>query len=144
MTFFDRIKQMLTDEASLPPIARLVGFRPIEAELGRVVIELTVGERHHNAVGTLHGGVLCDVTDAAMGLSFATTLAEGESFTTVELKINYLRPFWTGTLRVVGRVVNGGRTLGLTEADVFDAGGKLIARASSTVMVLRGEQARGR
>jgi uncharacterized protein (TIGR00369 family) len=144
MTFFDRIKQMITDDEALPPIARLVGFRPVEAERGRVVLELTVAEQHHNAVGTLHGGVLCDVTDAAMGLSWATTLAEGESFTTVELKINYLRPFWAGKLRVIGRVVNAGRTLGLTEAEVFDEGGKLIARASSTLMTLRGEQARGR
>ncbi len=143
-TFLDRLHAMQRGDTPLPPIARLIGFRLTAAELGAVTLELDVEERHHNAVGTLHGGVLCDVTDAAMGLAYGTTLGDGESFTTVELKINFLRPVWKTRLSVVGRVVKGGRTLGLTEADVLDGDGKLVARASSTCMTLRGEQARGR
>ncbi len=143
-TFFDRIKAMMTDPAQLPPVARLVGFSVTEARLGHVTLCMDVQERHHNAVGTLHGGILCDIADAAMGLAYATALAEGETFTTVELKINYLRPFRKGEIRVFGKLVKGGRTLGLTEADVLDADGKLVARASSTCMTLRGEQAQGR
>lgn len=144
MTFFDRIQAMMIDPALLPPIARLIGFRVVEAQRGAVTLALTVEPRHHNAVGTVHGGVLCDIADAAMGLAYGTTLAEGESFTTVELKINYLRPFWTGELRAVGKLIKGGRTLGVIDADVLDAEGKLIARASSTCMTLRGDQAQGR
>jgi uncharacterized protein (TIGR00369 family) len=143
-TFLERIQKMMADPDALPPVARLVGFRVAAVEVGGVTLEIDTSERHHNAVGTLHGGILCDVADAAMGLAYATTLPKGESFTTVELKINYLRPVWKSRLRVVGRVVKGGRTLGLTEADVFDAQGRLVARASSTCMTLRGESAANR
>jgi len=95
-------------------------------------------------MGTLHGGILCDLVDGAMGMAFFTTLEPGESFTTLELKINYLRPFWTGRLVAKGRVVSRGRTVGLTECDVEDVDGRLIARASSTCMALRGDSAQGR
>ena len=90
-------------------------------------------------MGTLHGGVICDVADAAMGVAYASTLGDGESFTTIELKINFLRPFKTGTLVASARVVKGGRTIGLTECDVTDREGRLVARAMSTCMTLRGD-----
>ncbi len=143
-TFLTRLQAMQRGEEPLPPIARLVGFQIAAVEVGTVTLALDVEERHFNAVGSLHGGILCDVSDAAMGLAYGTTLDDGETFTTVELKINFLRPVWKTRLTVVGRVVKGGRTLGLTEADVLDGSGKLVARASSTCMTLRGEQARGR
>jgi uncharacterized protein (TIGR00369 family) len=95
-------------------------------------------------MGTLHGGVLGDIADAAMGTAWASTLGEGETFTTLELKINFLKPVWSGTLRARGRVVKGGRTIGLMECDVLDAQDRLVARASSTCMTLRGAQAEGR
>jgi uncharacterized protein (TIGR00369 family) len=88
-------------------------------------------------MGTLHGGVLCDVADAAMGIAYAATLGEGESFTTIELKINFLRAVRRGKLLAEGRLVKGGRTIGLVECDVTDAEGQLVARASSTCMTLR-------
>jgi uncharacterized protein (TIGR00369 family) len=105
---------------------------------------LDVTERHENPMGTVHGGILCDLADAAMGTAFFSTLEDGESFTTLELKINFLRPFWTGRLLARGRVVSRGRTVGLAECDVEDSDGRLIARASSTCMALRGEKAAGR
>ena len=95
-------------------------------------------------MGTLHGGVLGDIADAAMGIAWAATLGDGETFTTLELKINFLKPVWTGELMALGRVVKGGRTIGLIECDVVDARQALVARASSTVMTLRGAQAVGR
>jgi uncharacterized protein (TIGR00369 family) len=95
-------------------------------------------------MGTLHGGVLCDIADAAMGMAYASTLGEGETFTTIELKINFLKPVWTGKLVATGRVVKGGRSIGLVECDVVDDKDRLVARASSTCMTLRGEQAVGR
>ena len=111
---------------------------------GEAVMSLEAGERHENPMGTLHGGILCDLADAAMGMAFFSTLEEGESFTTLELKINYLRPFWKGRLVAKGRVVSRGRTVGLTECDIEDVDGRLIARASSTCMALRGDSAQGR
>ena len=95
-------------------------------------------------MGTLHGGILCDIADAAMGMAYATTLGEGETFTTLELKINFLRPVWAGALTATGRVVHGGRSVGLVECDVRDDKDRLIARATSTCMTLRGQAAVGR
>ena len=114
------------------------------AGAGECVMTLEATERHENPMGTLHGGILCDLVDGAMGMAFFSTLEEGESFTTLELKINYLRPFWTGRLVAKGRVVSRGRTVGMTECDVEDVDGRLIARASSTCMALRGDSAQGR
>jgi uncharacterized protein (TIGR00369 family) len=95
-------------------------------------------------MGTLHGGILCDLADAAMGMAFASTLGPEESFTTLELKINFLRPFWTGRLRAEANVTNRGKTVGLVECSVTDERQRLIAKASSTCLILTGEQATGR
>ena len=90
--------------------------------------------RYANPMGTLRGGVLCDLADAAMGVAYRSTLAEGETFTTIELKINFLRPVIEGRLRAIGRVVEMKQTLFFSEADVIDEKGRLVARASSTCM----------
>jgi uncharacterized protein (TIGR00369 family) len=140
----DRITTGMETGASAAPVAQLIGFRPTSVETGKAVFELDAGPQHANPMGTLHGGVLCDVADAAMGVAYASTLAEGESFTTLELKINFLRPFRTGTLTATARVVKAGRTIGLAECDVTDTEGRLIARAMSTCMTLRGESSEGR
>jgi uncharacterized protein (TIGR00369 family) len=127
-----------------PPVAELVGFEVPEAGGGRSVVTLQAGPQHANPMGTMHGGILCDIADAAMGIAFASTLGADESFTTVELKINFFRPVWQAALRAEGRVVQRGRTVGYVECDVTDEKGKLIAKASSTCLALRGEQAAGR
>ncbi|MFQ5340275.1 MAG: PaaI family thioesterase [Anaerolineae bacterium] len=127
-----------------PPIAELVGFTMVSMDAGRAVVEFEATERHANPMGTLHGGVLCDIADAAMGMAYVSTLDEGETFTTLELKINFLKPVWNAKLRAIGRVVKRGRTVGLVECDVLDEEDQLVARASSTCMTLRGEKAQGR
>jgi uncharacterized protein (TIGR00369 family) len=127
-----------------PPIATLIGFTIGSIEPGRVVVEMNAGPQHANPMGTLHGGVLCDLADAAMGMAYASSLDEGETFTTLELKINFLKPVWTGRLTATGRLVKGGNTVGLVECDVHDDKDRLVARASSTCMTLRGQQAEGR
>jgi uncharacterized protein (TIGR00369 family) len=127
-----------------PPVARLIGITMASAELGRVVMEMEVGPQHANPMGTLHGGILCDLADAAMGMAYASSLDEGETFTTLELKINFLKPVWSGNLTATGRLVTGGRTVGLVECDIHDEKDRLVARASSTCMTLRGEQGEGR
>ncbi len=137
-------QEIISGAAPPAPIARLLGFRLISAQEGEAVFEMDVDERHWNPMGTLHGGVLCDIADAAMGFAYATRLEEGETFTTIELKINYLRPVWKARLRAVARIVKKGRTVGLVECDVTDEEQRLVARASSTCMTLRGEKAQGR
>src|SRR5262249_54522570 len=130
--------------ASRVPIAELIGFRVEEMAGGRAVASLRGGPQHANPMGTLHGGVLCDLSDAAMGMAFVTTLAPDESFTTTSLSINFFRPVWQTLLRAEARVVNRSRNVGYMECDVTDEDGKLVAKASSTCFVLRGDQAKGR
>jgi uncharacterized protein (TIGR00369 family) len=127
-----------------PPVAELIGIEVLERGEGETVFKLEAEERHSNPMGTIHGGILCDLADAAMGMAFFSTLEDGESFTTLELKINYLRPFWTGTLLAHGKVVSRGKTIGLTECRIVDANDRLIAHATSTCMALRGAMAQGR
>jgi len=138
------VEKMARGEAPPPPVAQLIGFRLTAAKPGEATMELEADERHANPMGTLHGGILCDVADAAMGIAYASTLEAGESFTTLELKINFLKPVWKAKLTAVGRVVKKGRTVGLVECNVTDEKGSLVARASSTCLTLRGEQANGR
>jgi uncharacterized protein (TIGR00369 family) len=126
------------------PIARLIGFEAKDIADGRATVTLAAGPQHANPMGTLHGGVLCDIADAAMGIAFASTLAAGESFTTVELKINFFRPVWEAQLRAEGKVVRRGRSVGYVECEVLDERSQLIAKAASTCLVLRGEDAKGR
>jgi uncharacterized protein (TIGR00369 family) len=127
-----------------PPVAELIGIDVVSFGDGETTMKLEAEERHSNPMGTIHGGILCDLADAAMGMSFFSTLAEGETFTTLELKMNYLRPFWTGTLYAHGKVISRGKTIGLTECRVVDSSDRMIAHATSTVMALRGEMAQGR
>jgi uncharacterized protein (TIGR00369 family) len=143
-TMLDAIRRVLRGELPSPPVATLIGFTLREVEPGWAVIDFEADARHANPMGTLHGGVLCDIADAAMGMAYAATLGDGETFTTLELKINFLKPVWTGKLVATGRVVKGGRTVGLVECDVTDADDQLVARATSTCMTLRGPQASGR
>lgn len=143
-TIADVIQQIYRGEFSPPPVAQLIGFTLTAIEPGQAVIELEATAQHANPIGTLHGGILCDIADAAMGMAYASTLAEGETFTTLELKINFLRPFWTGKLVAEARMVKDGRMVGLVECSVTDTQQRLVARAASTCMTLRGEQAAGR
>jgi len=140
----DHIERVLQGDAPPPPIARLIGFNLTSVKPGEAVIEFQSTEAHANPMGTLHGGVLCDIADAAMGLAYAANLGEDESFTTLELKINFLKPIWKARLLAVARVIKQGRTIGLVECDVTDDKGSLVARATSTCMTLRGEQGKGR
>ena len=130
--------------AAKVPIAELLGFRVEEVAGGRAVGSMRAGPQHANPMGTLHGGVLCDLADAAMGMAFVSTLSPDESFTTIALSVNFFRPVWQADLRAEGRVVNRGKNVGYVECDVTDQDGKLIAKATSTCVVLRGEHAKQR
>ena len=118
--------------AGKPPIAELIGFDLEDIGDGRAVFSLQAGSQHANPMGTLHGGVLCDLADAAMGIAFATTLAPDESFTTMSLNINFFRPVWQAGLRAKARVINRGKNVGYLECDVVDENDRKIAKANST------------
>jgi uncharacterized protein (TIGR00369 family) len=111
-----------------------LGARISEAEPGRVVVELIAGPQHRHGGGVVQGGVITQIADAAMGMSLATLQEDGMWNTTIELKINFLRPAVAGQLRAVGRVIEMRQSLLFSEADVFDQRERLIARASSTCM----------
>jgi uncharacterized protein (TIGR00369 family) len=139
-TIRELAEKIFRGEEPPPPISRLLGFVLVSIEPGRAVFEMEVDERHHNPLGTLHGGIYCDLADAAMGYAYGAILAEGEAFTTVELNINFLRAVRKTTLTAEATVVKAGSSLGYVECDVRDQSGKLVARASSTCMKLRQER----
>jgi uncharacterized protein (TIGR00369 family) len=143
-TMLEHGQELVRGERTSPPIARLLGFVPKSIEPGHAIFEMEVDERHHNPMGTLHGGVYCDLADAAMGFAYAATLGNGETFTTIELKINFLRAVRKATLTAEARVVKAGSSLGYIECDVKDQVGQLVARAASTCMRLKLESQSGR
>jgi uncharacterized protein (TIGR00369 family) len=139
----ENCQQEVREEFSAP-IGKLLGLTLIRNGIGRVTVEFEASERYANPMGTLHGGVLCDIADAAMGVAYRGTLAEGETFTTIELKINFLRPAWKGKLWAEARIVRSGQTVSLIGCDTFDQQQRLVARASSTCITLRGRRAENR
>lgn len=130
------LQRVLAGDDAGAPVGRLIGFGITEVDAGRVVVELEAGPQHSSPPGTLHGGVLCDIADAAMGMALFTLLEDDQQFATVELKINFLKPVWTGLLTAVGTVIKQGRTISLCECKVTDAGGSLVAYATCTQMTL--------
>jgi uncharacterized protein (TIGR00369 family) len=119
-----------------------LGARISESEPGRVVLELDAGPEHRHGGGVVQGGVITQIADAAMGMSLATLQEDGLWNTTIELKINFIRPVISGRIRAVGRVVEIKQTLMFGEADVLDEQGRLVARASSTCLAVPEGQGR--
>ena len=128
-----------------PPIAKLVGFRVTALEPGLGVVEMeTDPAQHANPMGTVHGGIHATIADAAIGLAHWARLEENESFTSIDLRINFFRPVWKDTLRATARLVNGGKSVSYYTCDITRGDGKLVAQVTSTVMTLRGDAASGR
>jgi uncharacterized protein (TIGR00369 family) len=138
------LQRLARGERPGPPVAELIGFRVVEIDLGHSITEMTAEPRHANPMGTLHGGIICDLADAAMGTAMASTLEDDESFTTLDLTAKFFKPVWKARLRATARVTRRTRTLGFIECDVADDGGSVVAKLFSSCMVLRGDEARGR
>jgi uncharacterized protein (TIGR00369 family) len=138
----------LTDKSTFNvpfPIMKTLGLKLIDVGEGMASFEMEAKtELHSNPMGTIHGGILCDLADAAIGTAHFTALQEGESFTTIDLQINFFRPVWNERLRAVARPIHRGRTVSRYVCDITRADGKLVAQVMSTVMTLRGEAAQGR
>jgi uncharacterized protein (TIGR00369 family) len=127
------------------PIMKTLGIRLVEVSDGAASMEMEAKtELHSNPMGTIHGGVLCDIADAAIGTAHFTTLTEGESFASIDLQINFFRPVWNDKLRAVAKPIHRGRTVSRYVCDITRADGKLVAQVTSTIMTLRGEAAQGR
>lgn len=125
------VEKWLAGELELAPITALLGVRPVSLGEGEARIELTAGERLHNAMGTVHGGILCDLADIAMGAALATVTADGESFTTLQLQMSYFLPVVEGRLSAHARVIRRGRGTAHLECDLEDSESRLVARATS-------------
>jgi len=121
-----------------PPIGRTLDFSLVEVERGRAVFEGTPDERHYNPMGGVHGGYAATLLDSACGIAVHSMLKPDQGFTTLELKVSYLRGMndQTGQVRAEGRVVNIGRRVAFAEADIRDADGRVMATATSTLLVL--------
>lgn len=127
-----------------PPIAELLGFQLESYGDGEAIVTFEPGPEHANPMGTLHGGVLCDIGDLAMGAAYGSTLADDESFTTLELDVKFRRPVWEQPLTATGEVIDAGRTVGLVKSDITGPDGELVAHLQSVCLTLRGESAEGR
>jgi uncharacterized protein (TIGR00369 family) len=138
------LAELARTKENVPPIAKLIGFDLVKVELGQALFEMQTGPEHANPMGTMHGGIFCDLGDAAMGMAMATTLEDDESFTTLDLNAKYFKPIWTAKLRASARVTKRTKSLGLIECDITDENGSLAAKLFSTCMVLRGGEAKGR
>ncbi|MES2934542.1 MAG: PaaI family thioesterase [Pseudomonadota bacterium] len=127
------------------PISQTLGIRIVEVAAGTATVAIDASpELHGNQQATIHGGLLCELADAAIGTAHSTLMEEGESFASIDLKINFFRPVWTSTLRATATPLQSGRTITHYKVDIVRDDGKLAATVISTVMTLRGDKAQGR
>ncbi len=124
------------------PVAECLGFQLTEVDVGRVVFELTPGEYLYNPIGSVHGGVLATLCDSAAGAAVHSTLPAGVGYTTLELKVSFLRAVTSasGRLRCQGSVLSAGSRVATSQAHLYDAAGELCAHATSTCLILRPER----
>jgi uncharacterized protein (TIGR00369 family) len=137
MSKVDLIHEWLDGQIPMPRIAQLLGIRFIKYDNDEITMEMDVDDRFYNPMNTLHGGVYCDIADASMGYAFFATLADDEAFTTQELHISYIKPVTSGKLIATSKVVHRGNRIGYIECELTNDDGDLVAKASSTCMVLK-------
>jgi uncharacterized protein (TIGR00369 family) len=131
------LKDMIDGKLPQPPMCATLGFRLVDIAEGFAAFEGLPEFRHYNPIGTVHGGFAATLLDSALGCAIFSTMAKGEAWTTLELKLNLVRPITkdTGPVRAEGRIIHRGRTVATSEGDVKDRAGKLYAHASTTCMV---------
>lgn len=137
MAGIDYLKAMIAGEFPPPPMAALMQFELVDAEPGRVVFSCQPDESMVNPNGGVHGGLVCTLLDSVAGLAMHSTLPIGKGYTSIEIKVNYLKPvrLSAGPLTATGTVVKAGSRVGFTEGVVTDASGALMATATSTLLV---------
>lgn len=137
MSGLDYFRAMMAGDLPPSPIAATMQFTMTEAEHGRVVFTCTPDESVYNPIGVVHGGLVCTLLDSAAGCALHTTLPQGKGYTSVEIKVSYLKAVRadSGPLTVTGTVLKAGSRVGFTEASVVDGSGTLVATATSTLLV---------
>lgn len=141
MSGFDFLNSILNKETPPAPVAETLDFHPLSLEPGKVVFGYEPKEYHYNPIGTVHGGVISTILDTAMGCALQSKLLQGSAYTTLELKVNFLKAVTSecGKLKAEGRIIHMGRTTALVEADLKDDGGTLYAHGISTCMIFKFE-----
>jgi len=136
----EHLRAIINGELPQPPIAALMGFALDRAEPGDVRFRCTPDESVYNPIGMVHGGLVCTLLDSVAGCAVASTLPTGVGYTSVEIKVNYLRSvhLHSGELVAHGWVTKPGRRIAFAEGDVRDSDGKLVATASSTCLIIPG------
>jgi uncharacterized protein (TIGR00369 family) len=131
------LQAMIARKLPAPPMAELLGFDLIEVDKGRAVFEGLPEYRHYNPIGTVHGGFAATLLDSCLGCAIFSTLNKGDTWTTLELKMNFVRALTkdTGPVRAEGRIIHRGRTVATSEGDLKDSAGKLYAHATTTCMI---------
>lgn len=134
----ESVRALSTGAVPRPPLGELLGLSIPVVEPGRVTFAFTPTEVHYNPIGTVHGGIIGTLLDSAMGMSVQSLLEAGTRYTTLEYKVNFLRPLTTATgeVRAEGSVIHRGRTQAVAEAKLVDAGGKVYAIGSSTLAII--------
>ncbi|MEM9586038.1 MAG: PaaI family thioesterase [Planctomycetota bacterium] len=125
-----------SDRFSEAPISQLVGFDVQPGDVGEATVQIQSGRQHHNPMGRVHGGLISALADAAMGIAFGRTLLDEEDFSTIEMKVNFIRPVRDGLLVAHAKVVERGLRIGFVECEIFNAKRKRVATASSTCTVI--------
>jgi uncharacterized protein (TIGR00369 family) len=137
VTGLELLQGIIAGELPRAPIQSVMDYDLVEAEEGRVVFEGEPGEQHYNPLGTVHGGYAATLLDSALGACVHSTLPDGTSYVTLEVKFNLVRAMTadTGRVRAEGQVVHRGRTVATSEAHLRDSAGKLLAHATSTCLI---------
>ena len=118
------------------PATKTLGIKILELSEGRSLVEMQVDEHLHNMSSTMHGGIMADIADAAMGIAVSTTISPEEDFTTMEMKISFFRPHIRGPLRAEGTVAKRGRRAAFTEAVLTNEKKQIVAKANGTWLFL--------
>lgn len=137
VTGIEQLRAMLATNDQ-PPICRTLGFALIEVEEGRALFEGVPDERSYNPLGTVHGGYAATLLDSACGIATHSMLGDGQSYTTLELKVAFHRAMTseTGVVRAEGKILSFGRRASFAEARLTSASGTLLASATSTLLVI--------
>jgi uncharacterized protein (TIGR00369 family) len=133
----DYLRAMVSGELPQPPIAGLLDFAIVEADVGRAVFTCRPDQSAYNPIGAVHGGLVCTLLDSVTGCAVHSALPQGKGYTSVEIKVNYLKAVRSGSglLTATGTVVKSGSRVGFAEGVVTDAGGAVVATATSTLLI---------
>ncbi|MEO7017313.1 MAG: PaaI family thioesterase [Leifsonia sp.] len=137
MNGLEYLQAMIDGTLPPPPITSLMTMRLTEAREGRAVFVCEPDESHYNPIGTVHGGLVCTLLDSALGCAVQSTLSQGQGSTSIEIKVNYLRPVLAGAgpLTCVGTVTKPGNRVAFADGVVTDASGKAVATATGSLLV---------